>query len=431
MEIRQSSAQLSPSLPKLLAVSFAYPPLAYPRSIQVARLLKNTPASTVIVCADEPSTRHDPTIESDAEAQLEACLRVRFVTSARNAFIRKLSHRLYRSLWIRQNMVPDYCISWKPLALKAIDEYLSGSSFVPDIVATFGQPFTDHLIGLELKRRLGLPWLAHFSDPWVDNPFNKYDTRTRKQNLILERQVIESADLLAFNSTETIDLVLKKYSPETKHKARILPHSFEPTLFESSRASNVQKLVVRYIGDFYGNRTPLPLIKALGKIYETNNESLKDVCFEFVGVCDTETIRQGGGDDLPKGLLQIRKPVEYQESIRLMSDSDGLLVIDAPADFSVFLPSKLVDYVGAGRPVLGITPPGTAERLIRELGGFVVDPMSELLPDTITTFLNFLRARPPADKPRPWGIPEVRGRYDPNVVASSFANMLAELKSTA
>ena len=62
--------------PQLLAVSFAYAPLAYPRSIQVARLLKYARASTALVCADEPGARHDPTIEPEAETLL-AALRAR------------------------------------------------------------------------------------------------------------------------------------------------------------------------------------------------------------------------------------------------------------------------------------------------------------------------------------------------------------------
>ena len=31
-------------------------------------------------------------------------------------------------------------------------------------------------------------------------------------------------------------------------------------------------------------------------------------------------------------------------------------MIDAPADDSLFLPSKLVDYLPLGKPILGLTP---------------------------------------------------------------------------
>ena len=46
------------------------------------------------------------------------------------------------------------------------------------------------------------------------------------------------------------------------------------------------------------------------------------------------------------------------------------LVIDAPStEPSVFLPSKLVESIGARRPVWGISPPGTSADLITEWAG--------------------------------------------------------------
>ena len=55
-----------------------------------------------------------------------------------------------------------------------------------------------------------------------------------------------------------------------------------------------------------------------------------------------------------------------------------LLVIDAPADDSLFLPSKLIDYLPLGKPILGLTPlRGASADLIRRLGYPVVAPDDE------------------------------------------------------
>ena len=51
-----------------------------------------------------------------------------------------------------------------------------------------------------------------------------------------------------------------------------------------------------------------------------------------------------------------------------MLNSDGFLVIDAPAIESVFFPSKLVEYISFKIPIFGITPPGTAFNIIEKFG---------------------------------------------------------------
>ena len=61
-----------------------------------------------------------------------------------------------------------------------------------------------------------------------------------------------------------------------------------------------------------------------------------------------------------------------------MKTADCLLVIDAPFENSIFFPSKLVDYMGANKYVLGITPEnGTASKIIKNIGGKIVNPNEE------------------------------------------------------
>jgi glycosyltransferase involved in cell wall biosynthesis len=426
--IRQTptGAEHLPQL-KLLAISLAYPPLAYPRSIQVARLLKYLDASTALVCGDEADARKDQTIEPDAEEKLEACLRVPVESTGGQQLIDRLAYRFNRGLWNRRNMAPDNYGSWKKAVLAEISTFVKANDYRPDVVATFAQPFTDHLIGIELKQQYGLPWLAHFSDPWVDNPFNNYDEQTKTFNLSLERQVVESADILAFTSRETIDLVLAKYPSALREKARILPQSFDPSLFKFAGPDANSKITIRYIGNFYGQRTAAPLIDALRLMLATDADFLNDVRFELIGINDPAFIHDAGGSSLPPELLNVHPSVEYSESLRLMSEADGLLVIDAPAEISVFLPSKLIDYIGAGRPVLGITPPGTAASLIQNLGGQVVDPSdSHAIGDALTNFIDLLKKRRTVGF-EIWGTPDVRSQFEVSRVAAAFKDMLADL----
>lgn len=413
----------------LLAVSLAYPPLAYPRSIQVARLLKHTDATTVIFCADEPGVRLDKTIEPDAEAKLRGCIRVPVIQGRMSSLVDRFLFRFAPGAWSRRNLVPDRYGDWKEQVVNAIPRYIREDDFQPDVIVTFAQPFTDHLIGLELRSRLDLPWLAHFSDPWVDNPFTPFDDRARRLNLELERSVAEKADMLVFTSQETLDLFCSKYPPDLKEKARVLTQCFDTVQYEQRPRQASRPIMIRYLGNFYGHRRPEPLIAGLKELYRKRPECLENVSIELIG--------QGSSDDLtnlvaslPKGLLTARSSVDYRESLDLMVDSDGLLIIDAPADLSVFLPSKLIDYIGADRPVLGITPEGTAASLIRELGGLVANPADiPQISNTLELFIEQLWGRRTGKTSDVHGTRSIRAGFSVEHVSSRFRSMLDLLKS--
>jgi glycosyltransferase involved in cell wall biosynthesis len=406
---------------ELLAVSFNFPPSATPRSVQVARLLKHLQLKTTLVCADDPGAPRDPTIEPHAEAQLSVCLRVPFALRGWRKQARRIASRFDLPVW---NKIPDEYSSWKAQALRAIRKHVSNNDYRPDLIVSFAQPMSDHLIGLELKKLYRVPWVAHFSDPWTDNLFDAYDSLTKRINLSLERKVIEFADRLIFTSPETVELVMAKYPASWKTKTRVLPHSFDTSPHPSRPGEKQARITIRHTGEFYGPRTPKPLIRTLRSILSDNARALEGVCFELIGVVNPGTLVDSGIENLPPGLITIKPPVSYQESSSLSDAADGLLTIDAPAARSVFLPSKLIEYVGAGRPILGLTPPGAAANLIRELGGWVADPADDhAMKRTVTEFLSYLRN---LEQPGIWGDAEVRRQYEAPVVSKMFEMILRE-----
>lgn len=394
--------------PKVLAISFAYPPLAYPRSIQVARLLKHLHLSTVLVCGDEQDVPKDPTIEPYSESYLKECLRVTFPLSGRLSLIEKIAYR-FLPLW---NKLPDRYRSWKPLVLGTVEEFISINRDVPDILITFGQPNTDHLIGLEIKRRYRLPWIAHFSDPWVDNPFRYDDPLTTWLNRRMERQVIKNADAVIFTSAETSELVMRKYPVSWQEKSFCVSHCYDRTLYDTSLMPSRECYVLRYVGNFYGHRSPNPFFKAIEQIGRETPGLLEAVSFEFVGSLNSSIINSYPSI---KQKVSFTGPVSYAESLRLMQTAHCLLVIDAPGDLSVFFPSKLVDYIGANRFILAVSPPGTTAGVVKEVGGTVADPSNiQAIVDALRKVLE--------QKPEKLSSPT--NRYDKEIVAKEMMEII-------
>ncbi|HJQ68934.1 MAG TPA: glycosyltransferase [Blastocatellia bacterium] len=358
---------------QLLAVSYSFPPMAYPRSIQVARLLGALDASTLVICGSEDGTftpyGKDETIASGVEGRMAGVIREPFFRSKLTRQIDELASR-YTIPW---SNLPDIHRSWVSRITKRFFKWQQTSGYEPDLVVTFGHPMSDHFFGAEYKRRKGAPWIAHFSDPWVDNPYNRQSGAADWINKRMERRVIGEADAIIFTSPETLDLVMKKYPASWRGKAHYLPHCYDEGAYDDALAPDDGRYVIRSIGTLYGNRSPEPLYEAIERIARENSSLLDGVSIEFAGYIHGGTEAVNTYPNAGR-IVKFVGLVPHAEAIRLMKTANCLLVIDAPADLSVFFPSKLVEYLGAERFILALSPEGTTARIVKEAGGAVANP---------------------------------------------------------
>lgn len=395
----------------LIFVSWCYPPMRYPRAVQVERLARHVklrPLEVFCVAPEGGRVVHEFDSASDI-----------VVTRIPPSPLARVLGKLVPS---RRDVVQmlDAALYWWKRAVDCVTDVC-----VPargDVLVTFGQPMADHLAGLRLKRDFGMSWIAHFSDPWADNPFitgSFARRRARKR----EAKVIAGADALVFTSPETVELVMAKYPAECRRKAHVVPHCFEPALYPGLKPGGAA-LVLRYLGNFYGRRGPEPVYRALLSLRDRDPELFGRIRVELVGDMSPRHRQSALLAQLPPETVRILPSVSYRESLALMQTADLLLSIDAPFETSVFLPSKLVDYIGAGRPILGVTPPGTAARVIRELGGWVAHPEN---PEEIAAAIKSALAWAAANRGAPWGNPDIRAAYAAPGVAARFESIVNAL----
>jgi hypothetical protein len=279
-----------------------------------------------------------------------------------------------------------------------------------------------HIAGLKLKKKFPYSkWVAHFSDPWVDNIFNDYNAWVKLINKYYQNAVFHNADKLIFTSEETIDLVALTYSTEMRSKMLYLPHAFNQHLYtlEKSQRQTKKLLNIRYIGNFYGGRQPDCLFNALKVMPKSLLENIK---IELVGSITTDVLHLIKKLGLEKTIFVIPS-VSYRDSLALMQESDLLLVIDAPTERSPFLPSKLIDYIGANKPIFGLTPSGTSQRLIEEMGFLTADPnSSDEIVRKLSQMIQHLKGGKRQEVPE-----HIRDRYSIKTVGIQMSNILKML----
>lgn len=267
-------------------------------------------------------------------------------------------------------------MEWYRPALKALKRLDTGSY---DVIFSCSQPHSSHLLGRWLKNKTGKRWVAYFSDPWTDNPYAAYRSRKiLEYNLKLEEEIITEADFLLFTSQETVELVMRKYPAALRTKCGVLPHCYMPEWYAKTKSGQPWqngKMRFLHTGNFYGPRNPLPLINSLSRLKRESDISKKIEVVSY-GLVDPK-YREIIQEQSLGNVISLKATISYLDSLAAMAETDYLILIDAPltdAKESIFLPSKLIDYIGSGKSIIGMTPgKGASARVLLETGNIVCE----------------------------------------------------------
>ena len=350
---------------RILTISYCFPPVASPESFVTAKLMGALGETDVDVVSADPSLFPGPPDHS-----LDAYVADRFRRIERIG----VSWPVRRLLRVpRLPLRPDrYVLLYR----SALHQAMAMAPAGYDALVTRGQYHSAHLVGLALKRRFPrLPWIASFSDPWTGGVYETWVPVLSAYSARHERQVLARADAVILPSQEMLDHVADRNRDiDVRTRAMVIPHSFDPVLHPTtSQRLADQPRRICYFGSFYGPRSAEPLLVALDIVVEaaTAPAFVVDIFGRNAEYLAAALVRH----PRLEGLVRHRGELPHTHALAEMGTADILLMVDAPMPPpSIFMASKLVDYIGAGRPILAVAPDGAAASMVRELGGAVAPP---------------------------------------------------------
>lgn len=287
-------------------------------------------------------------------------------------FVRKFSSRLSQFF-----LLPDNKIGWKKKAIEAGSKLLENDKF--DAIFSTAPPYTDFLIGEELKKKFNLPYVIDYRDSWMDNPYNFYPTPLHKSIVSrMERRVLHSSDHIITINRKIKELLLIRYKFLKYTDITIIPQGFDPEDFdipENETLPKVKKFQITYSGTFIDKRTPKYFLRAVAKLLKENPEIRHNFEACFVGNFRKENEKIVDKLNL-RDVVNIVGYVEHKECIKYLVTSDVLwMMIGEGKGEDMMSTGKLFEYIGAKKPILGCVPEGVAKNTILESkSGFVVDP---------------------------------------------------------
>lgn len=412
---------------RILAVVYSFPPLLVPAALCYLKLVLGLRENGVEVEILEVDPRSflapdegllDPAVNAKVPADL-----ARYpVWSLERSLAARVGKRILGKTTFGMRHFEPRKREWVGPALRRLRRMDLGRY---DAVLTCSQPHVNHLIGLRLKALTRLPWIAYFSDPWARNPYARFaNPRVADYHRALEAEVLRAADRVLYTSEEMLRLSTENQTAVPPGKYGVLPHAFVPEWYgpPAPLAPAAKPVRLVHTGHFYGPRSPAPLLRALHRLHQRRDLTgqLRVDSYGLFPAAEREVlVRDGLGE-----IVGIHPVVPYLDSLALMRRHDLLLTVDAKLtqmSESVFLPSKLVDYFGAGRPLIALTPArGTSARVVREVGGVVCDVADEA---AIERALERLLEEGPPPPPAPAAVRP----YHYLEVGARLAKQLAEL----
>lgn len=255
-------------------------------------------------------------------------------------------------LYIRGNFfIPDARKFWIKPSVRYLLKYLSKNPV--DAIITTGPPHSLHLIGLQLKAKTGLPWIADFRDPWTDIGYHdklKLTKSSQKKHITLERNVLNAADHIITTSPKT----KTDFEKITKKPITCITNGFEeikqiPTVLDN-------QFTLSHIGSLLSDRNPEVLWQVLSELKNEQNSFGEDLKIKLAGKVSSSVIDSIKEYRLEDN-LELLGYVNHQEALLLQRKAQVLVLIEINApETRAIIPGKVFEYLAARRPILGIGP---------------------------------------------------------------------------
>ncbi|MGB9975786.1 glycosyltransferase [Thermovenabulum sp.] len=232
-------------------------------------------------------------------------------------------------------------------------------SFAPDVLLTFGYPFSIHIVGALLKRCYPkICWVADYGDPWSGSPISELPRPVWRKwiDYQLERVLLHLCDIVTVTTDATKELYLSLF-PFLSSRIEVLPMGFDPEDFENispkPRPAAEEELVwFVHTGRLYSEaRDPKAFVNALSILLQDDPNVRNKIKVYFVG--EVEDSIKAYMLTLPaKDVIKFIPWVPVRESIAWMKAADFLLLFGNRG--GVQIPGKIYQYLGSGRPIFMI-----------------------------------------------------------------------------
>jgi len=335
----------------------------------------------------------------------------------------RLSRRLKRALPTNPTAfarILDPNGLWARSALRVGRRILAAEHF--DAILTTSPPYSLALAGAALARRTGVPWVMDLRSPWalaLSTPW--IGGAGYLVDRAIQGRLCEAASAVTWHDRGAWDSALRLW-PMLRHRVmEWIPNGYDPDAMHGGAGRNDGRFTIAHVGVFYWNsereraRSAVRTRVARLLAYSPDDVDLsaQSVGFllravrllldrrpELAGRLRIDLVGQLHPSDagLPEqlglsGIVELRGSVPHAEAVERVRRADALYL---PFWWSrrvgrvIRAPSKLFEYIGARKPILGVVGAGDTRDVLETAGTGLLcaEPSEDELAENILTLYN-------------------------------------------
>lgn len=258
-------------------------------------------------------------------------------------------------LYIRGNFfIPDARKFWIKPSVVFLSEYIVEHQI--DTIITTGPPHSLHVIGLQLKQKHEVKWLADFRDPWTTIGYHKQLKLTKssaEKHKELESQVLQATDHIIVTSENT----KREFASKTNRPITVITNGYDTHQFQ--RPEKDSKFTIAHIGSLLSERNPKQLWRALSELVNESKSFSEAFELHLIGVVSDDVLQSIRELGLSNH-VQTFGYVTHENANKAQMQSRLLLLIEIDSEETkVIIPGKLFEYLVSETPILAIGPKGS------------------------------------------------------------------------
>jgi glycosyltransferase involved in cell wall biosynthesis len=363
---------------KVLMIAHQFPPIGgsgVQRTVKFVKYLRGFDYEPVVLTRDaSKAALKDETLLADVPAGIKV-VRTRACDFAAFPGVFRYFGKVVNKL-----LIPDSERVWQHFARKRALEAIRENKI--DVIYTTSAPYSDHLLGVYLKKHFpDIPLVCDFRDEWTNNPYHVRKGLRAKLERSQEKMVLKYADCLITNTPVMLSNFLRD-NPETRDKFYVIPNGYDDEDFEGMNAIRPEnsKFTMTYTGLLYGKRKPDNFFAAMKKAIDEGSLDKDKISVRLIGNYKVETLQSIIDTYGLTNSVILMPYMKHRECLMELIKSDALLLIEPSGPGAeAFYTGKVFEYMNTGRPILASIPEhGAAAQLISDTKTGLVSDFNDI-----------------------------------------------------